>query len=108
MISRKYILVPFHSYYEMIVHHRWGWLSQDLLNMTLFVPLGMTGYLVTKRSAGKTVLIGALLSAFVETTQYLTKLGFFETDDIINNTIGTAVGATLSYFILKIIYNYRK
>lgn len=101
MISREHILVLFHSYYEAFVHHRWGWISQGLLNMLLFVPLGVTGYLVTKKSISRAILIGLLLSIFVEVTQYFTKLGFFETDDIINNTIGTAIGAGICFLAIR-------
>lgn len=85
-----------------------GWISQDLLNMVLFIPLGAGGYLVSGKSAKKSIAIGFAISCCVEVTQYFTKLGYFETDDIINNTIGTAIGAGFCFLLIKIIYISKK
>lgn len=58
------------------------------LNILLFIPLG---FLLGGKD-WKAVLLGFLLSAFVEFTQYVVKLGVCEADDVLNNTIGTTVG----------------
>lgn len=43
----------------------------------------------------------ALFCSFAtETVQYIKKVGYFEIDDIINNTLGAGIG----YLIYRIIY----
>ena len=38
------------------------------------------------------ILIGCLCSIATEATQYLLKMGWCETDDVIHNTLGTVIG----------------
>ena len=68
-----------------------------LMNVFLFVPLGLSFPFVLGGSTGKriifTVFVGLLLSAAVEAIQYFGNLGMTETDDVICNTLGTAVGS---------------
>ena len=59
------------------------------LNILLFVPLGFL------LGSYKGILIGFLLSTAIELVQLIFRLGFCEIDDVLNNTIGTAVGALL-------------
>ncbi len=61
----------------------WG----DILkNIVFFVPLG---FIIGGR---KGVVVGFLLSCGIETAQYFIRLGYCEVDDVLNNTIGTAIG----------------
>ena len=68
-----------------------------LMNVFLFVPLGLSlPYLFGGGTAKRillTILIGFLLSATVETIQYFASIGMAETDDVICNTLGTAIGS---------------
>lgn len=68
-----------------------------LMNTFLFVPLGLSLPFVFGGGTGKrillTILVGLLLSIAVETIQYLGNLGLAETDDVISNTVGTAIGS---------------
>ncbi len=68
-----------------------------LMNVFLFVPLGLSLPFVFGGATGKrillTILIGFLLSASVEAIQYFASLGMAETDDVIFNTLGTAIGS---------------
>lgn len=68
-----------------------------LMNVFLFVPLGLSLTFVFGGSTGKrillTILVGLLLSATVEATQYYAHLGMADTDDVICNTLGTALGS---------------
>lgn len=66
--------------------YRNGMWSSILLNMLLFVPLGF----ITESRKG--VVLGFLLSAAIEITQYIGVLGYCEVDDVLNNTIGAVVG----------------
>lgn len=68
-----------------------------LMNVFLFVPLGLSLPFVFGGSTVKrilfTILIGLLLSITVEAIQYFIYLGMAETDDVICNTLGTAIGS---------------
>lgn len=68
-----------------------------LMNVFLFVPLGLSLPFVFGGGTGKrillTVLVGLLLSMTVEAIQYFGNLGIAETDDVICNTVGTAIGS---------------
>lgn len=65
-----------------------------ILNILLFVPLGFLLPMLFSsfQRAWKTYLIGFILTLAIETIQYWTKMGAFECDDILNNTLGTFVG----------------
>ena len=68
-----------------------------LMNVFLFVPLGLSLPYVFGGGRGKrilmTILVGFLLSVAVEMVQYFASLGLAETDDVICNTLGTTVGS---------------
>ena len=68
-----------------------------LMNVFLFVPLGLALPFIFGGGTGKrillTILVGLLLSVTVEAIQYFAHLGMAETDDIICNTVGTAIGS---------------
>ena len=67
-----------------------------LLNYVLFVPLGLLLYLCFGEKFGlRVVLAGVLLSASIELIQLVFKIGVFEFDDMIGNTIGCLVGAVV-------------
>lgn len=73
------------------------------MNVLLFVPLGLSmPYILSKKLHKRNVFItigfGAVLSAAIEFLQYYYHLGRCETDDVIANTLGAAVG-TLSYLL---------
>lgn len=68
-----------------------------LMNVFLFVPLGLSVSFVFGDGTAKrillTILIGCLLSVTVEAIQYFISLGMAETDDVICNTLGTTIGS---------------
>jgi len=67
-----------------------------LMNVFLFVPPGLAFPFLFGGGTAKrillTTLIGFLLSMTVEAIQYFGNLGMAETDDVICNTLGTAIG----------------
>ena len=73
-----------------------------LMNTFLFEPLGLALPFALKGSTAKRVLlaimIGFALSFVVEMIQYFFSLGMAEADDVICNTVGTAIGC-LSYLL---------
>lgn len=81
-------------------------LQQLLLNVLLFVPLGFFVRGLLGRGLVTTVAIGFAVSLFVETTQltgvwgvYPCAYRFFDVGDLMTNTLGALVGATLSLLV---------
>lgn len=76
-----------------------GLWSDIILNILLFVPLGLI------IGGWKGLIIGFILSGSLEAIQYYFRIGYCELDDILNNTIGTAIGvgikALTEYLVLK-------
>ncbi len=77
-----------------------------LMNVFLFVPLGLSLPFVFGGATGKrillTILIGFLLSVTVEAIQYFASLGMAETDDVIFNTLGTTIGSCV--YLLSLLW----
>ena len=71
-----------------------------LMNVFLFFPLGLTLSNALPRKWHRwlrivfTTLIGCILSAGIEYTQYRCALGMAEVDDVICNTLGAFIGST--------------
>lgn len=100
----RYEFVPFWSYSHPELR------SEIILNYILFVPLGFLLYLCfsEKRNqsgvginTAKVVLIGFLISASIEIIQLIFRIGLFEFDDMIGNTIGCWIGAVVGKMIEK-------
>lgn len=68
-----------------------------LMNVFLFVPLGLSLPFIFGGSTRKrillTIMAGLLLSITVEAIQFFAHLGMAETDDVICNSVGTAIGS---------------
>ena len=73
-----------------------------ILNILLYYPLGyLIPILFPKLKPKHVILIGCLCSIATEATQYLLKMGWCETDDVIHNTLGTAIGVWVWYLQSK-------
>lgn len=71
-------------------------LSQNVLNVILFIPLGFFGVLLFDKWQGmKTVGLGCGISMMIELTQLLTRRGVCNIDDVIHNTAGCIIGSGL-------------
>ena len=83
------------------------------MNVFLFTPLGICmPYVLSKKSRKWPVFVAVvfaiILSVGIEFLQYYYHLGRCETDDVIANTLGAAIG-TLSYCLyMKILENQEK
>lgn len=69
---------------------------QIIANIVMFVPIGA---LAGRLFKWKGILIGCSFSAVIEVTQLLTHHGLFEFDDIIHNTLGTAIGVGIYFWV---------
>ena len=83
-------LVPFWSYSHPELR------MEIVLNYILFIPFGFLLYLCFGKKWGlKVVLIGFLLSVSIEIVQLVFRIGLFEFDDMIGNTVGCLIGAVV-------------
>ena len=73
-----------------------------IMNIIMFMPLGFSLPFVLygkpRRRIGWTIFIGFMLSAFIEATQEIFSIGNADIDDVIVNTLGTAIGS-FSYLL---------
>ena len=89
-------LVPFWSYSHPELR------IEILLNYVLFIPLGVLLYLCFGEKFGlRVVIAGLLLSVSIEIVQLVFRIGLFEFDDMIGNTVGCLIGAVIGKLIRK-------
>ncbi len=72
-------------------------------NVLLFIPFGMLlpAAFQRMRRFWPCVGLGFLVSMMIETSQFLTKRGFVQTDDVITNTLGAMIGYGIAAWLLK-------
>jgi glycopeptide antibiotics resistance protein len=94
MEKRSVNLIPFSE--PLILN------SENILNVLIFVPLGIyAGILFERMSFGKNLLLFFLLSSIVEGLQYILRVGAFDVTDIITNTLGGVIGLIIFRVIGK-------
>ncbi|WP_336773164.1 VanZ family protein [Paenibacillus sp. MMO-58] len=97
----NYNIVPFHTIKSLIYHrHAYNtdaWVKNLFGNIVLFIPLGVCLPLLSRRLCNATRSLAAiiLILFLVETIQLVTKVGSFDVDDIILNTLGAGIGLVL-------------
>lgn len=103
--NRQLILTPFYEMHNLITATKpIYWFMQILLNIILFIPLGVFlpfMYYPYKKLFLLTALTGLICSVAIETTQYITARGITEFDDVINNTLGAMIGFGIYKLIIK-------
>ena len=75
-----------------------------ILNILLFIPFGYILPCIFKKlqkALWGVVLIGFFCSLLTEIVQLVTHLGWFDLDDLLNNTIGCILGVILYRVFLK-------
>ena len=88
------VLVPFRSFQEAKIQPELY--RSMLMNVFLFVPLGMSGPFVLGKGRWApflTVVLSLAFSAGIEYLQYTYALGRCEVDDVIMNTLGALLGS---------------
>ena len=85
---------PFSSYKEAWYNFSAQEWRNLILNICMFVPFGFLLPICFGKikRAWKIYLCGFGFALFIEVVQLITGRGVFETDDIINNTIGAMIG----------------
>lgn len=90
--SHQANLIPLWSWYQGFLQGNDEIRLQIYFNILLFLPFGFFSQLSKARPLGRNILRGFLLSLFIEVCQYIFRLGLFEWDDLIHNTLGCALG----------------
>lgn len=96
-------LVPFWSWYEVIVNHSNALLQENFCNIVLFIPIGILFQLLYEISPWKSFAIGFIMSAVIEFLQLITRRGLFEWDDMIHNGCGCLIGCVLCEIIIRAV-----
>ena len=105
-VRRSFLLDPFWEFRIMMRSRGyWYWGRQILGNIALLVPLGLLLPVMNERfrSVRRILLAGFCTSLSIETLQFITRRGFFELDDLINNTAGVLIGYGLYILLDKIL-----
>lgn len=107
----RYNLVPFLEIkrFFYLIGGKWKWSAWLNLagNVLCFVPFGMFLPAVCRwaRSVTRTLIVTVTFSMLIETVQLSFKIGIFDVDDLMLNTIGGVAG----YCVYKVfITKYRK
>ncbi len=94
---------PFWSYVEIYNGDYTVQLPEKVMNLVVFLPVGLLLGLGTRTIKWWQVLLaGCLISVSIETMQFFLKRGFAEFDDVFHNTIGCVVGYGVFRLFLKI------
>ncbi len=103
------VLIPFRSYYTVFAGGQRELLRSNFMNMLLFYPAGLLSGAVLPKHWKRwhkvllTASVCCALSVSIEFTQYSARLGLGETDDVIHNTLGALIGATIAMVTQKAI-----
>ncbi len=96
-------LVPLYPYYGILTKDWNGegfYIAQMLIgNVILFMPLGIVFSLLfkgKKKKLSMVVFCALVISLGIEVMQYSFRLGTFEVDDLIHNTLGAVFGLLIA------------
>lgn len=109
----QYNLILFHEIRRFIIYRRQLGFAAVVLNLVgnviAFVPFGVFLPLLIKRTRSfvKTVLLGFEFSLFVEIVQLFGKVGSFDVDDILLNTLGV-MGGYLLFRLMLVMHRHKK
>ena len=83
-------------------HPRNNSVSNGLLNICSFIPVGvLVGLLTEKYRIGKAILVGLLVSIVIEFSQLIWKRGVFDVDDFLNDAVGALIGGMLVVCVMR-------
>ena len=83
--------------------------SEMIMNVVIFVPLGIYAGILFKRwGVGKNMFLFFIISLICEGLQYFLALGVFDITDIINNTLGGIIGLMMYVGFEKVLKSSTK
>ena len=102
--TRQYDFHPFWSYVA-IIEGRDELLPENIMNLVVFIPVGLLiGVVFQQRKWWKILIIGCGISIVIETFQFLFMKGFSELDDVMHNTLGCMIGYGI-FALIKFCYD---
>lgn len=101
----RFDIKPFHSYAHVLATNDTEMLLQIIMNIVMCIPLGCLllnrcRLLQKKRNVILAIFTG---SSIIEILQYVCRIGIFELDDVLNNTLGAVIGVSLYAFWKKLV-----
>jgi glycopeptide antibiotics resistance protein len=100
-INYDFNFTPLWSY-KAILEGKTELLLENVMNILVFVPIGLLLSLsINKRTWIRVIGGGGAISVSIETMQFLFKRGFSELDDVIHNLIGCIFGYIIFLLICK-------
>jgi len=106
MGNRNVNLIPFS---ELVTLNGKIDLGEIIMNVVIFVPLGIYAGILFKRWLwGKNLFFFFLTSLIVEGLQFILRVGAFDITDIITNTLGGIIGLMIFKAIEKLLRNSLK
>lgn len=95
-------IIPFKNYFpETIDAPKYLFNSDDLLNIIIFIPIGIySSYFIKKANFIKVFIITLLTSLFFELFQLFSIIGSFAIQDFITNITGGLIG----YLVYRLIF----
>lgn len=92
---------PFYGFKKVIFEGNVHFLRGMLSNILFFVPCGVFYRILDyKYNVFKGLLYSAVISLVLETLQYVFAVGYFETSDILCNTLGMMLGIGITELIM--------
>lgn len=77
---------------------------QMILNVLLFIPWAFSLLHILQRNKNRSLIVfgcGVMLTVFIECMQYVFSVGWFDTNDLLMNTIGVGIGWLLRVFCVR-------
>jgi glycopeptide antibiotics resistance protein len=103
MENRRVDLIPFS---ESLISHGKIDVAEIILNIVIFVPLGIYAGILFKRwTFGKKLFFFFVISLIIEGLQFILAVGAFDSTDIITNTLGGIIGLMIFKAIEKLFTN---
>ena len=88
----QFSLTPFWSYME-IINGKHDLIPENIMNVVVFLPLGLFLGLTFRALKWKSVfLVAVSLSLSIEILQFILQRGFSDPDDVLHNTLGCLLG----------------
>lgn len=105
----SYNFLPLSSYREALLYGNTEILLQIIMNIVIFIPVGVAFPLCFRQFERNRHIIGTALglSVSIECVQGIARIGMFELDDILGNVAGAEIGFFF-YHILYLIIKKRR
>lgn len=89
--------MPFWSYFAYFKGEDYSLLNENIMNVVVFVPVGLLAGLASRSMNWiKALALALCISIPIEVLQFTFEKGFAELDDVMHNSLGCVIGYGLS------------